>query len=139
MRQETATCESKLKNAGNLGAIRALENSMPQIRQEVKDAIQPVKDLLGDVFSLETPIQDFIKKHWLERHYMFSVKRCGEDDCVCGRPRLPKEIFNELHHLPDPAPSPTEGDKFMHFEVDNTLILLLQYFEILFSISAYGV
>ncbi|XP_014674219.1 PREDICTED: uncharacterized protein LOC106814419 [Priapulus caudatus] len=163
MRQKTASCEDKLKNAGNLGAIRNLESILPQIRQEVLDAVQPVKDLLGDVFSRlklkDEPLRpfqaasrddisalaqtltridpdfdasvltdskktvkpgrlilDFIKKHCLERHYMFSIKRCGDADCVCGKPSLPEEIFHDLHHLPDPTASPTEADKYMNFQ-----------------------
>ena len=38
------------------------------------------------------------------RHYTFSVLKCGNDACsICRRVRLPCDVFNELHHLPDPT------------------------------------
>ena len=42
----------------------------------------------------------FMNKHCVERHYMFSIKKCGDVDCICGPIRLPS-IFEQLHHLPD--------------------------------------
>lgn len=51
MRQKTTSREDQLKNANNLSAIRALETSNPQIREEVKEAVKPVKDLLNEVFE----------------------------------------------------------------------------------------
>ena len=36
--------------------------------------------------------------------YMFSIKKCGLIHCkVCKPPHLPKEIFESIHHLPDPV------------------------------------
>ncbi len=50
-------------------------------------------------------IMNFIKAHCVERHYMFSVKKCLSDECkVCTPPRLPIDVFKSLHHLPDPQP-----------------------------------
>ncbi|CAB4000678.1 Hypothetical predicted protein [Paramuricea clavata] len=48
----------------------------------------------------------FLETHCRIRHYMFSIKKCGKDSCtICKAPRLPAELFNEIHHLPDPEPS----------------------------------
>lgn len=45
---------------------------------------------------------------------MFSVKKCGSDSCLwCQKPRLPGEIFQTLHHLPDPTP---QGEKYLDFK-----------------------
>ena len=50
--------------------------------------------------------QKFLSTHCVIRHYMFSIRKCGEESCeVCQERRLPEEIFSALHHLPDPVPS----------------------------------
>lgn len=57
----------------------------------------------------------FVDEHCKIRHYMFSVKKCGKVSCrVCKRPRLSAEIFESLHHLPDPEP--LNADKYKSFE-----------------------
>lgn len=48
----------------------------------------------------------FLKHCCKARHYLFSNKKCGEQDCsICTPPRLPPEGFKSLHHLPDPLHS----------------------------------
>ena len=62
----------------------------------------------------KSALMNFMKTHCLERHYMFSVKKCGLEDChVCSSPRLTPEIFQTLNHLPDPVP---RGDHYEAFE-----------------------
>ena len=40
-----------------------------------------------------------------ERKYFFSLKKCGKNDwTLCFAPRLPSDVFDTLHHLPDPEP-----------------------------------
>lgn len=68
------------------------------------------KDLKAKVL-----LGSFISKHCKIRHYMFSVKKCGSSTCnVCKAPRVPAEIFETLHHLPDPEPS--DGERYKPFE-----------------------
>ena len=44
---------------------------------------------------------------------MFSIKKCGATDgIICKPPRLPKEIFDTVHHLPDPV---RDGDIYKAF------------------------
>ena len=39
------------------------------------------------------------------RHYSFCIKKCGQSDRhICKEPRLPPEVFRDLHMLPDPTP-----------------------------------
>lgn len=57
--------------------------------------------------------QDFLQRHCKIRHYMFSVKICNTSSCTCKPPRLPKDVFDSLHHLPDPMP---DGDLYREFE-----------------------
>ena len=56
---------------------------------------------------------EFMKGHCVQRHYMFSVKKCDQLQCqICDVPRLPPSIFNELHNLPDPVP---KGEHYVPF------------------------
>ncbi len=60
-------------------------------------------------------ILDFLKSHCVQRNYMFSVKKCGKNDChICGTPRLPTDVFSELSHLPDPIP---DGEHYKAFDM----------------------
>ena len=55
----------------------------------------------------------FLETHCTIRHYIFSIKKCTEKSCtICKSPRLPTEVFNEIHHLPDPEPSGPDHYKF---------------------------
>ena len=46
---------------------------------------------------------------------MFSIKKCGDVDCVCGPIRPHQSVFENLHHLPDPRPSPSNPEKYISF------------------------
>lgn len=59
-------------------------------------------------------VLDFLESHCKVCHYMFSVKKCGSTDCTtCKVPRLPIDVLNDIHHLPDPIP---DGDKYKSFD-----------------------
>ena len=137
-----------------------LENKCPGVK-EVRDAIQPCKDLLNSVFSrlhlkdkrfktfaaasnelremadnvrkidqhFDTTLlldssrscpkpsgalKPFMERHCRSGQYLFSVKKCGDDECVCGLPRDPPQVFTELDHLPFPVP---EREHYKFFEV----------------------
>ena len=58
--------------------------------------------------------KSFLLSHCCQRHYMFSVKKCEDLEClVCEFPRLPPNIFQTLHHLPDPVPV---GEHYKSFD-----------------------
>ncbi|GBC18616.2 hypothetical protein GLOIN_2v1779563 [Rhizophagus irregularis DAOM 181602=DAOM 197198] len=45
----------------------------------------------------------------------FKIKKCGKNECViCGSIRLPQEIFNQLHFIPDPQIS-SDPDHYQNF------------------------
>ena len=71
------------------------------------------KNLRKEDISSKTALLDFLQVHCKIRHYMFSIKKCNLPGCVCNPPRLPVDIFNSLHHLPDPIPN---GDHYLDFE-----------------------
>ena len=162
MRAQTSTKEDKLKAAHNLKEIRDLENKCPGVKEEVRDAIQPCKDLLNSVFSwlhlkdknfktfaaasndelremadnvrkidqhfdttllldLSRPcpkpagaLKAFMERHCRSGQYLFSVKKCRDDECVCGLPRVPPQVFIKLDHVPFPVP---EREHYKFFEV----------------------
>ena len=58
--------------------------------------------------------QEFLIHHCKVRHYMFSIKKCTRDSCVCKPPRLPMEVFESLNHLPDPVPD--DDDHYKAFD-----------------------
>ncbi|PKK56469.1 hypothetical protein RhiirC2_796970, partial [Rhizophagus irregularis] len=61
-------------------------------------------------------LQKFIKSHCLIREYSFQIKKCGESDClICDPVRLPHEIFNQLHYIPDPQIS-SNPDHYQDFD-----------------------
>ena len=58
-------------------------------------------------------LQSFITHCCKCTHYSFSILKCGSTDCsICRPPRLPKEIFDTLHHIPNPI---REGDVYKPF------------------------
>ncbi|POG67325.1 hypothetical protein GLOIN_2v1779563 [Rhizophagus irregularis DAOM 181602=DAOM 197198] len=60
-------------------------------------------------------LQEFIKSHYLVREYSFQIKKCRKNECViCGSIRLPQEIFNQLHFIPDPQIS-SDPDHYQDF------------------------
>ena len=71
------------------------------------DTSKPVK--------IAIKLQHFMTSHCRERHYMFSIKKCGKNDCCCGTVRTEADIFLNIHHLPDPAPMTFEPEKFKPF------------------------
>ena len=53
-------------------------------------------------------LKQFLDHCCQERTYFFSIKKCGKDLCTrCNSVRLPYDVFERLHHLPDPIPDPT--------------------------------
>lgn len=51
-------------------------------------------------------LKDFLSHCCQLRHYSFSIKKCEDSSCdICKPPRLPREIFAQVHHLPDPIPA----------------------------------
>ena len=48
-------------------------------------------------------LKEFLDHCCQARHYSFSIKKCGKDDCtICKPVRITKEVFKTLRHLPDP-------------------------------------
>ena len=60
-------------------------------------------------------LQAFLQHCCRQRHYFFDILKCGKPDCdICKPVRLPTEVFQQLHHLPDPTPGP--DGHFVNFD-----------------------
>ena len=55
---------------------------------------------------------EFYKTHCKTRHYLFSVKKCSDANCIFHLPPR-MDNFDELAHLPDPIPN---GEHYKAFE-----------------------
>ena len=61
-------------------------------------------------------LKQFLDHCCQERTYFFSIKKCGKDLCTrCNSVRLPYDVFERLHHLPDPIPDPTNEGHYQPF------------------------
>lgn len=78
------------------------------------DANLTPADRSKNCLSQRPELKKFMDHCCFIRKYVFGVKKCGKDDCrICSPPRLPKDIFDQLHHLPDPV---ADGEHYKTFE-----------------------
>ena len=65
--------------------------------------------------KLPQKLQAFLKHCCRECHYFFDIKKCGDVACtICKPPRLPSDMFANVHHFPDPMPG--EEGHYKKFE-----------------------
>ncbi|CAB5385621.1 unnamed protein product [Rhizophagus irregularis] len=61
-------------------------------------------------------IQQFLKTHCQSRQYTFQIKKYNVITCDFCKPiKLPLEVFESLHFLPDPEPSISDKDHYKEF------------------------
>lgn len=79
------------------------------------DCLMTKGDRTKQVLGNRPGLKGFLQHCCKARHYLFSIKKCGEQDCsICRPPRLPSEVFESLHHLPDPIRS-IDGEHYCSF------------------------
>lgn len=67
-------------------------------------------------------LQEFFSHCCRQRHYSFSIRKCGEEGCsICSPIRLPRDVFERLHGLPDLIPG-TDG----HYRQFSEVLVLLR-------------
>ena len=77
-------------------AIMAIDSTLAQ------DGCYTQKEMKGDRHK---QICDFIAHCCQPSHYSFDILKCGSESCTLCRPiRLPKDVFDKLHHIPHPTP-----------------------------------
>ena len=69
---------------------------------------------IDDEFSCDVLLDTSKPALCVSGHYQLSIKKCGNEGCVCGVPRTPPDVFHELHLLPFPV---RHQEKYKHFEV----------------------
>ena len=86
------------------------------ITDEAVDDIFTEIELGNDLSKKETAVtlkdkpllKGFLDHCCKQRTYYFSVKTCGNSECTTCQPvRFPPDVFERLHHLPDPIPDET--------------------------------
>ena len=71
----------------------------------VDSALQKDESLTKKNLASKQGLLAFLKHCCTHRHYSFQIKKCGSSTCdICKPVRLPKEVFDTLHVLPDPVP-----------------------------------
>lgn len=88
----------------NFWEVLQTVDSTLTLEETIKKAIKGKKDL-----------EAFLDYCCVGRHYSFSIKKCGKDDCsICKPVRMPNDVFQTLRHLPDPMMG--EDDHYLLFE-----------------------
>ena len=91
--------------------LRDFVHILQQIDKSFDENI--VLDSKTQIKDLSVELATFLDKHSVQRHYMFSLKKCEDVNCVCGPVRLHNDVFRKLHHLPDPKPCPSNPEKWV--------------------------
>ena len=117
---ENAFCKLNLKN-GFFQTVNSLADNdllaFASVLKRIDKTFAPIVLLdTSKPVIIGEKLQYFIMTHCRERHYMFSVRKCGANDCVCGTGRTETDMLSNIHHLPDPNPMMFEADKFKHFD-----------------------
>lgn len=86
--------------------------------QEVEDGIDPTSFNRSNLPGFPK-LNEFFSHCCQRRHYSFCIKKCGLIDChICKPPRLPGDVFQSLHFIPDPV---ADGNVYKPFaEVHET-------------------
>ena len=80
-------------------------DSMWETVQEIDSTIKKDESLTKKNLPSKQGLTAFLKHCCTSRHYSFQIKKCGSESCgMCGPVQLPKEVFDQLHFLPDPVP-----------------------------------
>ena len=81
----------------------------------VDSTLNKDESLTKKELSSKQDLKVFLEHCCTCRHYSFQIKKCGSLTCtICKPVRLPKEVFDSLHVLPDPVPG--EDGHYKSFE-----------------------
>ena len=69
------------------------------------DSTLTKSDTRAPILKQKHGLRSFLEHCCIQRHYMFSIKKCGKADCnICTPVRLPSSVFEQIHFIPDPVP-----------------------------------
>ena len=68
------------------------------------DSTLTKSDTRAPILKQKHGLRSFLEHCCIQRHYMFSIKKCGKADCcICTPVRLPSSVFEQSHFIPDPV------------------------------------
>lgn len=102
----------KIFSAASTQDLRELADNIKRIDEEFDTT--PLIDTSKPCPKPSPKIKAFMDRHCRAGQYQFGIKKCQDDHCVCGKPRVPQAVFSQLHHLPFPVP---QRDRYQPFEV----------------------
>ena len=80
-------------------------DSMWEMVREIDSTIDKNEPLTKKTLASKQELTAYFRHCCTIRHYSFQIKKCGTESCaLCGPVRLQKEVFDQLHFLPDPMP-----------------------------------
>ena len=100
---------ARLKLKGNAVECftAAAESEMEEVWENVlsiDDTASMDQKWVKAVLKKHPKLVEFMDHCCHRRHYMFCIKKCGEQECqICKPPRLPHDVFDEIKNLPDPV------------------------------------
>ena len=95
----------------------ATETDMRKLNTEIQsiEAIDLFDKVRKGMLKDLPQLKKFLDHCCRFRHYQFSIKKCGAEDCdICRPPRLPQQTFEIVNVLPDPVPG--EDEHYLPFE-----------------------
>ena len=82
---------------------------------KIDSTLKKDESLTKKELASKEDLKVFIEHCCTVRHYTFQIKKCGSLTCsICKPVRLPQEVFDSMHILPDPVPG--EDGHFKSFE-----------------------
>ena len=99
-----------------------VQTQSPCTPQEINDLWQRIQEVDSTVLATDTrkehlkacsQLQAFMSHCCVQHHYFFCIKKCGVAGCkICKPPRLPCDVFNQLHFFPDPEKKPASNSYY---------------------------
>ncbi|CAB4396988.1 unnamed protein product [Rhizophagus irregularis] len=101
------------------------KSDLPAKDEDMKYFFEAIHDIESEISAEDTTAQDlkkhlniqqFLKTHCQSRQYTFQIKKYNVITCDFCKPiKLPLEVFESLHFLPDPEPSISDKDHYKEF------------------------
>ena len=88
-------------------------DTLANVLQEVEHGIDPTSCNRSKLPGFPK-LNKFFSHCCQTRHYSFCIKKCGSVDCrICKPLRLPGDVFQSLHFIPDPV---ADGNAYKPFD-----------------------
>ena len=80
------------------------------------DSSSKMSDTYSKDFKHRPKLMEYMSHCCIRRKYFFAIRKCGAADCtICLPPKLPQEIFQQLHPFPDPMKATENSESYLPF------------------------